>query len=516
MKKLVFILLFFISLFSKAQVTFQKTFGGNTTESGKYINTCTDGFIITGWTGLGAGIADVYLVKIDTSGNLLWTKTFGGGDPDVGNYVQQTSDGGFIIAGSTSSYPFAVFPNIYVLKTDSNGNKQWDNTYGGTEWGEAYSLAETSDGGYMICGFTKTYGSGDKDIYLVKIDSSGNYQWGKAYGGNGPDIGKRIIKRPDGSFLISGTIRSNIGLDMPYLMNVDSLGDTIWTKTYNNGGGTGNNIQPINDGNYIIVGSAYMSLDVDVFLLKVDASGTPLWGKSYGGSSYNEGWAVRQTTDYGYILLGTTSNSPGLYDIRLIKTDSSGNFLWNKVLDLSNDDRSGYSIIQTADNGYLFPAKSFMSNTNNMLIVKTDINGSSLCNETFAPIVTSNPGIFIEGTLPNILLGGNDAPPFILLGTGGTETIICMTTQPELKDESQLKISPNPFSTNATVEMNGYQSSVIGSQFILYDVFGREVKSFQVKSQKFEIERGNLASGIYFYKLSSSTEVLGTGKVVLE
>jgi hypothetical protein len=146
-------------------------------------------------------LEDVYLIKVDANGNIRWNKTFRGGGSTLGYSVQQTSDGGYIIIGETLSYGGY---DVYLIKVDANGNMQWSKTFGGTGDDRGYSVQQTSDGGYIIVGVTRSYGAGLEDVYLIKVDANGNMQWSKTFGGQGWDAGYSVQQTSDGGYIIVG------------------------------------------------------------------------------------------------------------------------------------------------------------------------------------------------------------------------------------------------------------------------------------------------------------------------
>jgi len=189
--------------------SFCKAIGGPESESGSsLIQTSDGGYAIAGiTTSFGAGRGDAYVVKLDANGNLLWTKTIGGESDDWGNSLIQTSDGGYVIAGYTKSFGAGDW-DVYVVKLDANGNLQWTKTIGGPNYEEGRSLIQTSDGGYAIAGTTRSFGAGGLDVYVVKLDAHGNLQWTKTIGGPDREEGNSLIQTSDGGYAIAGKTQS--------------------------------------------------------------------------------------------------------------------------------------------------------------------------------------------------------------------------------------------------------------------------------------------------------------------
>jgi len=276
----------------------------------------------------GAGSSDIFLIKTDANGNIQWAKTYGGTGDDVAFSVQQTSDGGYIVAGGTSSFGAGSW-DIFLIKTDANGNIQWAKTYGGTDWDLATSVQQTSDGGYIVASEIRSFGAGSWDIFLMKTDANGNIQWAKTYGGTDVDAALSVQQTSDGGYILAGLTWSfGAGERDIFLINTDANGNIIWAKTY---GGTGwdwaSYVQQTSDGGYIVASfTLSFSTSNDFFLIKTDANGNIIWAKTYRRTGWDEVYSVQQTSDGGYILAGLTYFfGAGSEDIFLIKTDANGN-----------------------------------------------------------------------------------------------------------------------------------------------------------------------------------------------
>jgi hypothetical protein len=315
-----------------------RTYGGTNMDWGWAVQQTLDsGFIIAGVTwSSGAGSADVYLIKTDSLGDTLWTKTYGGPNEDYGLSVEQTSDGGYIIAGRTQSYG-AGSVDVYLIRTDSLGDTLWTKTYGAVYADIGLSVQQTSDEGYIVVGYTEPYGANEYFAYLIKTDSLGDTLWTGRYGETlGNCIGWSVQQTTDDGYIIAGYAEVAGLWDDVYLVKTDSLGDTLWTKTY---GGLywddGYAVQQTADGGYIVAGrtNSYGAGGYDVYLIKTDSLGDTLWTRAIGGGIWDIGRSVQQTTDGGYIVAGYTDSFGGIfnYDVYVIKTDADGDTLWTQI-----------------------------------------------------------------------------------------------------------------------------------------------------------------------------------------
>ena len=361
---------------------FQNTFGGDSLDMGYSVQQTNDGgYVLTGSTNsYGNGDSDVYLIKTDGNGDSIWTKTFGGENQDYCNSVQQTTDGGYIITGRTESYG-AGNKDVYLIKTDGNGDSLWTKTFGGTSFDNGISVQQTNDGGYIILGGTESYGAGNRDIYLIKTDGNGDSLWTKTFGGASQDFGNSVQQTNDGGYIVTGVTESyGAGNKDAYLIKTDASGDSLWTKTF---GGSkfdlGNSVQQTNDGGYIVTGrtASFGAGSLDVYLIKTDGNGDSLWTKTFGGSSFDLGFSVQQTTDGGYIIIGgTDSYGNGDRDFYLIKTDVNGDLIWTKTFGGIFRD-VGSSVQQTTDGGYIITGYTSSGNGDrDLLLIKADGNGN--------------------------------------------------------------------------------------------------------------------------------------------
>ncbi len=246
----------------------QRTFGGYSNDYGYSVQQTNDGgYILAGQQfSFGPGDGKAWLIKTDTLGNLTWQKSFGDSYESGASSVRQTIDEGYIIVGYVSGY------DVYLVKTDSSGNLQWQKELGGQEDERGISIQQTKDGGFIITGYTESFGNW-VDVYLVKTDSLGNSEWQKNFGGNHIDAGLSVQQTQDLGFIISGSTQSygRGGTDV-YLIKTDSLGNIKWQKTFGDSWtDEGNSVQQTNDGGYIITGM-YYDLTVDhgkVYLIKL-------------------------------------------------------------------------------------------------------------------------------------------------------------------------------------------------------------------------------------------------------
>ncbi|MBD3232518.1 MAG: T9SS type A sorting domain-containing protein [candidate division Zixibacteria bacterium] len=317
-------------------------------------------------------------------GDTLWTKTYGGIDWDRAESIRQTDDGGYIMAGFTESYGGGG-RDFYLIKTDSEGNSLWSETYGGVDRDEALSVQQTSDGGYIVGGLTESYGAGAVDFYLIKTDSDGNTVWTKTYGGSDSDYGYSVRQTNDGGYIFAGYSESfGAGAGDMYLVKTNSAGDTLWTRAF---GGTdyegASSVQQTADGGYIVAGhtNSFGAGDYDCYLVKTDSAGNPQWTGTYGAGTYEIAQSVHQTFDGGYILAGYSNN--GDIDFYVVKIDSDGDAIWSGIYGQNGGaDEFAFCVRQTLDGGYIVAGRT-TNNGDDFYLVKTNSGGDTLWTRTY-------------------------------------------------------------------------------------------------------------------------------------
>lgn len=209
------------------QVVWQKTFGGSDDDRARSVQETIDGgYVVAGYTWSSSEREDVYILKLDANGNKLWEKTFGGSDNDGAWSIQQTNDGGYVVAGYTSSFGAGSY-DVYVLKLDTSGKEVWSKTFGGSSDDLAWSIQQTNDGGYIVAGYTKSFGAGSEDVYILKLDANGNKLWEKTFGGSYDERAYCIQQTRDGRYIVAGYTSSfGVGNYDVYIIKMDANGNT--------------------------------------------------------------------------------------------------------------------------------------------------------------------------------------------------------------------------------------------------------------------------------------------------
>jgi hypothetical protein len=426
--------------------TFAKTIGGSDYDAATSIIQSSDGgYVVAGWTrSFGAGSADFYVVKLDSSGNVQWTKTIGGSNDDEAWSIIQSSDGGYVVAGWTRSFG-AGSADFYVVKLDSSGNVQWTKTIGGSSEDVAGPIIQSSDGGYVVAGSTRSF-TEDVNIYVVKLDSSGNVVWTKTIGGSYYDWANSIIQSSDGGYVVAGgTTSFGAGSADFYVVKLDSSGNVQWTKTI--GGSNDDEARSIiqsSDGGYVVAGKTWSfgAGSADMYVVKLDSAGNVIWTKTIGGSNDDEAGSIIQSSDGGYIVAGWTwSFGAGGNDFFVVKLDSSGNVVWAKTIGGIGDDAWGDSIIQSSDGGYVVAGgtQSFGAGGDDFYVVKMDANGNVCFSQNITNYsVSSNVGSFSSPSTVAISQSPTVSTIYPTISYGGSVSDVCPSSPaPHLCSGSQ-------------------------------------------------------------------------------
>ncbi|HXS36687.1 MAG TPA: T9SS type A sorting domain-containing protein [Flavipsychrobacter sp.] len=384
-------------------LNWEKTYGGTFGDIGNCIQTtANNGYIIAGLTassdkdvtGFHGGAGDAWVINLKDS-NIVWEEALGGSGSDVALSIAATTDGGYIMAGSTNSTdgdvsglhsPISGTDDMWIVKLSSTGAIIWQKCLGGSNNEEAYSIIQTSDGGYIVAGQTNStdgdvtglHGSagGSLDIWVVKLDDTGGIMWQKCYGGSNGEVANSIVQTTDGGYIIAGSTNSTDG-DVTgnhsgttsdyWVVKINSTGNITWEKCF---GGTdgdqANSIVQTTDGGYIVAGSTN-STDGDVtgnhgvsdtWIVKTNDTGAISWERCYGGTGADFANSIQQTSDGGYIVAGTTTSldgdvhgNHGNYDYWVIKLMPNDSLEWQKCLGGSFTDQAN-SIIQNSDGSY--------------------------------------------------------------------------------------------------------------------------------------------------------------------
>ena len=468
MKKLLLLCLLGSCFFTlQAQFNFVKTYGGINNDFGMSVQQTTDGgYILFGQTSsFGNGQQDMYLIKTDNQGNEQWSQTYGEATFEFGISAQQTSDGGYILCGA---YSGLGNDTLALIKTDQSGNEVWNRRFSGSVNRDVGQFVqETSDGGFIAVGFTGV--SFMEDIFIVKTDINGNLLWNKVHASLGREFAVGVRQTGDGGYIIVGeTDAKGFGGKDLYLMKTNSLGDTTWTKTFGTSAQEiGRSIFITSDNGFILLGYED-SPGGNLYMIKTDALGTEQWSNYYGGVGWDLGYSVQQTSDGGYILGGRKENvSNGNHDMYCIKTNSTGAVQWEYTypLGLMSD---AISVQQTSDGGYVL----FGTTTDTVGTIDSDMY----------LVKVNSLGVSVQ-IHKNSLVNVN--------------------------------AYPNPFTNYTTIKFDNIMNQ--NYSFILLNDQGQIVKRINnFSGRELIIKKENLTKGLYFFHIVVDEESIVTGKLVIQ
>ncbi|HLG35845.1 MAG TPA: T9SS type A sorting domain-containing protein [Bacteroidia bacterium] len=517
MKKILLLNFMFCILFSAfSQTTFQKTYGGGLSEAGNFIvQTADGGYAVCGLRQIPFSYADGYLLRLSAVGDTLWTN-MSIGPTDVTAYaITQTADQGYVVAGFYDEQ-FVGGRDVYLEKRDSIGNLLWLYKYGGGMTDEGYAMQQTSDNGFIIAGMTRSFGSGNADMYIVKTDNSGNLLWTQVFGHSGNEYAYSIKETSDGGFIIAGKGSVGAGGTDMLLVKTNSTGNILWSKTF---GTTANedgySVEQTNDSGFIIAGSnGVTSGYYNVLLIKTDTSGTLQWSKTYTNLLHNYGKSVRQTADGGYVIAGYTDNTGiNSADAYLVKTDGSGNMLWSKTYGVATWTELAYCVQQTNDGGYILSGyTNTASNGHDVYIVKTDSQGNSGCNEAAGSTTVNTISLQVMPDTLSVSSGGAMDLDNPQISSEGTFATLCLITGNDetSRSENQISIYPIPSASEVTLNFRREASRDV----LLRNMLGEILFAVTASAVQLKIDMRDFPKGIYFVSARDEKNNLVVRKIV--
>ncbi|UCC40638.1 MAG: hypothetical protein JSV96_04110, partial [Candidatus Aminicenantes bacterium] len=323
-----------LDLSLSGDIVWQRTYGGAAECDllyGGIEETVDGGYVVVGYTGsFGTGNNDSWILKLTSSGDIEWQRTYGGSDSHNYPYsFQITSDGGYIVAGGTYSIS-AENNDAWVLKLTSSGYIEWKNTYGGVSDDGATSIQQTEDGGYIVAGWTHSFGAEDGDLWILKLTSSGDIEWQRTYGGSEWESGGSIQETSVGGYIVSVRTESFGAGDRDlWILKLTSSGDIEWQRTYGGRLNDGGGIQETSDGGYIVAGAteSFGAGHWDGWILKLTSSGDIEWQRTYGGTEWDGVGSIQETSNGGYIVTGSTKSFGAFrteFDVWMLKLSSDG------------------------------------------------------------------------------------------------------------------------------------------------------------------------------------------------
>lgn len=380
-------------------IDWQRSFGGSAYDELIVVKATHDGgYIMAGHTEsndgditTNAGNSDCWVVKTNANGDIEWQKTYGGSGYDNIVDIIPTTGGGYIFCALSSSNDGQLTMNygsddVWIVKLNSAGNIQWQRSYGGSSHDNCRSIIQTLDGGYAMAGYTLSndndlsLNQGQGDVWVLKITSTGNVQWSETFGGSGYDVGECIIQNSDGSYIIvastdseDGDVTGSHGFGEAWIFKLNSNGGPMWSKTLGGSGFDGLYGATITaDGGYAFIGYAesndgdlagHNPVGGDLWLVKTDAFGEIQWQKTYGGSDFEDAYTIHPTDD-GYIITGYTASNDGDFsgnhgdiDYLVFKVNNTGDMQWHKCIGGPEEDFS-FSSALTTDGGIILTGGS--------------------------------------------------------------------------------------------------------------------------------------------------------------
>lgn len=510
------------------QIIYQLTYGGTQNDEARSVIVTSNGFVFAGSTNsFGAGSIDYYLIGTDTCGTITLSKTIGGTTAESSYDLLRSFGGRNVLYGRTNSFGVADVESYLIELNSGNSNVKTSWVVGDTLKEEGQAIVEAADSsGFVGTGFTSSYGAGNYDVYVIKHRYNGTIAWTKVIGGNSLDKAYDIQKTAEGGYIVVGETKSfGQGKSDVYLIKLNASGNISWTKTYGTSGNdVGYSVKQTLDGGYAITGYTELHDSIpfgkNIYVINTDGSGNVNWTGSYGGPDNDEGRSIVQLADSSFAICGITNSfGAGNDDAYLIKTSLNGTLSWGMTYGGDSIDRC-FCLLNTADDGFLLTGQtySFGNGKSDVYAIKTDINGYSGCNEDSGAVYyevidsISNGGSLSSGGILNT--GGILNSPTTLTDT------LCNSCNEfrapgtgVIPDELNLQVYPNPTATEINIKMRGNLQP--NASIEICNVNGVIVFSSNLPTNFLKIPVIKYPTGVYFIKIFNGDEIINT-KVLIE
>ena len=447
-----------------------------------------------------------------------WAHQFGGYDDDEANAVRPTNDGGYIAAGTSSSFEADEGLDMYVVKTDAVGTLRWQQHYGGNEDEEAFAILEVTNG-FLIAGRTNSFGHGESDVYVVRIDTTGDTLWTRAWGGMGLDGATAMLRARDGNYVVAGYTESiGAGERDMYLIKFGLAGNLIWQHAY--GGYVWDiawSVDECHDGGFALAGyTTSMTYGWnDFYLVRTDSAGNFLWHRHYGGGGWDEAYGVKETSDFGYVMIGATDSwGHGGLDFCVVRVDTIGDTLWTGAYGGTSNERA-YAMHLMPDKGIVLAGYTYSFwPEEQAYLMKIDSTGDPVWSRAYgyqlnqmarALAHTSGNSFILAGYTDQLSYLSRD---FYFLKLGPDPYIGADEPPVPLPFGYSLSAYPNPFNPQTTIT---FAMPASGSVYInVYDITGRVVARltdgfYPVGVHALRFDGSALAAGMYIVKLSAGS-----------
>lgn len=521
-KTILFTTLMILSFTVQSQNTFLKTFGGDRSdEMHRMIRSHDGGFIMVGNTqsyGQGNfGLSDDYIVKTDSTGQILWSRTLGLQDYDDIYWIEATQDSGYVICGIATDNN--TYIGILLAKISESGNVVWQKVMEQDHAGMGYCVRQTTDGGLIVA--AEILQDDNLDFLLIKTDENGNIQWSKQVGSLEPDIPGYILQTADGGYLAFGTTRQNSATIPLYAVKTDNSGNVQWQKTYNTSPlfsrSSVSNLIATGDGGFLVAANnTHNQLFSDIILMKIDSNGNSQWIKSFGGDQDEFCGSMLQKSDGNLVICGSSSSSEAYNaDGLVLLIDTFGNLIQSSLFGTANADDAFISILPLADGGFMLGGSTssfneFLYGDFMMMRMDKDFNGPSCF--TLTPNIATNDVFFADTSdfsESDVNVSGNDV--FAVIDSGVKDSVLCgIATGEELPppDKNVLSLYPNPASTQLT--FSGNYDDI--AEMEIYNDLGIKISSAPF-SQYMNVAA--VTAGYYFIRfLNDDNEVIGTAHFI--